>query len=82
MKKMTYAVAITGLTCAILAGGGMAAATESAEPTPEPTITLPAERLEVAFYVYKKLDPTAPASWPNSGAARHRTTHDSERSTD
>lgn len=37
------------------------------EPTPEPTYTLPAQVLEVAFYVYKKLDPTQPASWPNSG---------------
>lgn len=34
---------------------------------PEPVYTLPAETLEVAFYIYKKLDPTAPASWPNSG---------------
>lgn len=34
---------------------------------PDPTYTLPGEVLEVAFYVYPKLDPTAPASWPNSG---------------
>jgi len=41
--------------------------TDPIVPTPEPTYTLPAEVLEVAFYVYPKLDPTAPASWPNSG---------------
>jgi hypothetical protein len=45
---------------------------------PEPTYTLPPDAIfeppvapyevfEVAFYVYPKLDPTAPASWPNSG---------------
>lgn len=38
---------------------------------PDPVITLPVEPdepiLEVAFYVYKKLDPELPASWPNSG---------------
>lgn len=50
------------------------------KPTPEPTYTLPPDTVfhapvaphsspvfEVAFYVYKKLDPNAPASWPNSG---------------
>lgn len=42
------------------------------EPTPEPTFVPPVAPLEpnvyeVAFYVYKKLDPTLPAAWENSG---------------
>lgn len=41
-------------------------------PEPGPQLTPPVATVEpavyeVAFYVYKKLDPTAPASWPNSG---------------
>lgn len=36
-------------------------------PTHPPVTDDPATFYEVAFYVYKKLDVNAPASWPNSG---------------
>ena len=39
----------------------MAAATEPTEPTEPPAV------YEVGLYVYKKLDPTLPAAWANSG---------------
>lgn len=58
MNNLTSAFAITGLTCMMLAGGSMAAATEPTEP---PAV------YEVGLYVYKKLDPTLPAAWANSG---------------
>lgn len=58
MKKITSAFAITGFTCMMLASGSMAAATEPTEP---PVV------YEVGLYVYKKLDPTLPAAWANSG---------------
>lgn len=61
MKKITSAFAITGLTCMMLAGGSMAAATEPTDPTEPPVV------YEVGLYVYKKLDPTLPAAWANSG---------------
>lgn len=57
-RVIGYGLTVTALTAALVASGSMAAATG---PT-EPVIVY-----EVGLYVYKKLDPTLPAAWANSG---------------